>query len=201
MRLVEQAPAAVGYLLKERIGRVDELTDALHRVAAGECVVDRMVVQELFEHTRRQAPLAELSPRERQILQLMAEGRSNQGIREQLWLSPKTVETHIRSLFNKLGLRDAPESNRRVLAVLAYLSSSADQEAADDEDHVADEVPEPERALVTILSPISSTRRRKRRRSATAPGHRSSRSATPSSGGSSLGTRARRSTRQATASS
>jgi serine/threonine-protein kinase len=151
MRLVEQAPAGVGYLLKERVGRVDELTDALRRVAAGECVVDRMVVQELFEHTRRQAPLAELSPRERQILQLMAEGRSNQGIREQLWLSPKTVETHIRSLFNKLGLRDAPESNRRVLAVLAYLSSSAGRDSADDEDHVADEVPEAERALVTIL--------------------------------------------------
>jgi DNA-binding NarL/FixJ family response regulator len=151
MRLVEQAPAGVGYLLKERVGRVEELTNALRRVSAGECVVDRMVVQELLEHTRRQEPLAELSPRERQILELMAEGRSNQGIREELWLSPKTVETHIRTLFNKLGLRDVPESNRRVLAVLAYLSSSAEHGSTDDEDHVADNVAEPERMLVTIL--------------------------------------------------
>jgi DNA-binding NarL/FixJ family response regulator len=151
MRLVEQAPAGVGYLLKERIGRVAELTDAIRRVAAGECVVDRMVVQELLEHTRRQDPLAELSPRERQILELMAEGRSNQGIREELWLSPKTVETHIRGLFNKLGLRDVPESNRRVLAVLAYLSSGAEHGSTDDEDHVDDDVPERERMLVTVL--------------------------------------------------
>lgn len=151
MRLVEQAPAGIGYLLKERIGRVAELTDAIRRVAAGECVVDRMVVQELLEHTRRQDPLAELSPRERQILELMAEGRSNQGIREELWLSPKTVETHIRGLFNKLGLRDVPESNRRVLAVLAYLSSGAEHGSTDDEDHVDDDVQGRERMLVTVL--------------------------------------------------
>jgi DNA-binding NarL/FixJ family response regulator len=148
MRLVEQEPSGVGYLLKERIGRIDQLTDAVRRVASGECVVDPMVVGELLERERRAEPIAELTPRERQILGLMAEGRSNQGIREALWLSPKTVETHIRSLFNKLGLRDTPEDNRRVLAVLAYLSSTDER---DDVDDLADESPAGERALVTIL--------------------------------------------------
>ena len=91
------------------------------RVAAGECVVDRAVVDELLARRRRVDPLAELTPREREILALMAEGRSNQGICRALWLSPKTVETHIRGAFAKLGIREAPEDNRRVLAVLTYL--------------------------------------------------------------------------------
>lgn len=150
MRLVEQAPSGVGYLLKERVGRVDELIDACRRVAVGECVVDRMVVEELLERRRRHDPLAELSPRERQILELMAEGRSNQGIREALWLSQKTVETHIRSVFGKLGLRDAPEANRRVLAVLAYLGA-ADELGDDDDDHLVEDDLEPERVLATIV--------------------------------------------------
>jgi DNA-binding NarL/FixJ family response regulator len=121
LRLIEESPARVGYLLKERVARVEELSDALHRLAAGECVIDPRVVQELFERQRRHDPLAELSPRERQILELMAEGRSNQGICQSLWLSPKTVETHIRNLFLKLALTEAPEDNRRVLAVLTLL--------------------------------------------------------------------------------
>jgi DNA-binding NarL/FixJ family response regulator len=121
MQLVEARPGRVGYLLKERVGRIEQLLDALQRVAAGECVVDRAVVDELLERRRRGDPIAELTPRECEILGLMAEGRSNQGIGRTLWLSPKTVETHIRTAFAKLGIREAPDDNRRVLAVLAYL--------------------------------------------------------------------------------
>ncbi len=121
LRLVEERPEGVGYLMKERVGRVQQLVDALQRVAAGECVIDRAVVDELLARRRRADPIAELTPREREILALMAEGRSNQGICRTLWLSPKTVETHIRGAFTKLGIKEAREDNRRVLAVLAYL--------------------------------------------------------------------------------
>ena len=93
----------------------------MERVVAGECVVDRGVVDGLLDAKRHADPLVELTPREREVLALIAEGRSNQGICRALWLSPKTVETHIRSLFAKLGIAEAPEDNRRVLAVLTYL--------------------------------------------------------------------------------
>ena len=121
LRLVEERPERAGYLLKERVGRVEQLLDAVQRVAAGECVVDRAVVDDLLARRRQVDPLEELTPREREILALMAEGRSNQGIGRALWLSPKTIETHIRGAFSKLGIKEAPEDNRRVLAVLAYL--------------------------------------------------------------------------------
>ena len=124
LRLVEERPEGVGYLMKERVGRVEQLLDAVQRVAAGECVVDRAVVDELLARRRQTDPIDELTPREREILALMAEGRSNQGICRELWLSPKTVETHIRGAFSKLGIMQAPEDNRRVLAVLAYLRAS-----------------------------------------------------------------------------
>ena len=121
LQLVEEKPERVGYLMKERVGRIEQLLEAVQRVAAGECVVDRAVVDELLARRRLLDPIGELTSREREILALMAEGRSNQGISRTLWLSPKTVETHIRGAFAKLGIREAPEDNRRVLAVLAYL--------------------------------------------------------------------------------
>jgi DNA-binding NarL/FixJ family response regulator len=121
LRLVDERPERTGYLMKERVGRIEQLLDAVQRVAAGECVVDRAVVDELLARRRQADPLEELTPREREILALIAEGRSNGGICRTLWLSPKTVETHIRGAFTKLGIRESPEDNRRVLAVLAYL--------------------------------------------------------------------------------
>lgn len=124
LQLIEQSPERVGYLLKERVGRVEELIDALDRIAAGECVIDKQVVRELMERKRVHDPLSGLSQREREILELMAEGRSNQGICQSLWLSPKTIETHIRNLFIKLGLNEAPLDNRRVLAVLTLLRAA-----------------------------------------------------------------------------
>jgi DNA-binding NarL/FixJ family response regulator len=121
LRLIEEQPERTGYLMKERVGRVDQLLDALRRVAAGECVIDRAIVEELLTRPNQTDPLETLTPREREILALIAEGRSNRGICQTLWLSPKTVETHIRGAFGKLGIKEAPEDNRRVLAVLAYL--------------------------------------------------------------------------------
>ena len=121
LRLIKESPEGVGYLLKERVGRIEQLVGAIHRVAAGECVIDRAVVDELLANRRHADPAAKLTPREREILALMAEGRSNQGICGALWLSPKTVEAHIRNVFAKLGITAAVEDNRRVLAVLTYL--------------------------------------------------------------------------------
>jgi DNA-binding NarL/FixJ family response regulator len=120
-RLIQENPTSVGYLLKERVGRVDQLLDALHRVTSGECVIDPTIVKELLDRSRTADPLDELTSREREILTLIAEGRSNQGICQALWLSPKTVETHIRSVFSKLDIPTTNEDNRRVLAVLTYL--------------------------------------------------------------------------------
>ena len=123
MRLIEHTPSRVGYLLKERVGRVQELTDAIHRIDAGECVIDRAVVQELVERERRAEPLAELSEREREFLGLMAEGRSNQGIAERLVVTEHTVEKHVKNIFATLSLPPSPDDHRRVLAVLTFLNS------------------------------------------------------------------------------
>jgi DNA-binding NarL/FixJ family response regulator len=119
-RLLEEAPQRAGYLLKDRVGDVGALLDALRRIADGECVIDPAIVSRLF--ARRRA-LEDLTGRELEVLTLVAEGRSNHAICDTLFLSPKTVEGHIRQIFMKLGLRDAPDDHRRVLAVLTYLRS------------------------------------------------------------------------------
>ena len=97
------------------------LADALRRIADGESVLDPTIVTRLLDRPREESPLAELTNREREVLELIAEGRSNRAIGQQLFLSPKTVETHIHQIFQKLGLSGSPDSHRRVLAVLAFL--------------------------------------------------------------------------------
>jgi DNA-binding NarL/FixJ family response regulator len=121
-RLLEQHPERVGYLLKERVSEVSVLADSIRRIADGECVIDPTIAARLIN--RKRGPLAELTTREREVLALMAEGHSNAGICGRLFLSPKTVETHIRHVFRKLGLGDEPDSHRRVLAVITYLRES-----------------------------------------------------------------------------
>jgi DNA-binding NarL/FixJ family response regulator len=123
MRLLEEHPGRIGYLLKDRVSDMAVLTDALERIAVGECVIDPTIVTQLVTRPRPAQALAELSTREREVLALMAEGRSNQGICQQLYISPKTVESHIRQIFVKLGLSDTPDEHRRVLAVLRFLRS------------------------------------------------------------------------------
>ena len=120
MRLLEEHPARAGYLLKDRVSDVAVLADALHRIAEGECVIDPTIVARLLAR-RREGPLQELTEREREVLALMAEGHSNDAIGERLFLSQRTVETHIRQIFLKLGLRETPAYHRRVVAVLTYL--------------------------------------------------------------------------------
>lgn len=123
LQLVQDAPRGSGYLLKDRVVELRDVTEAVRRVAAGELVVDPSVVAELVGRRRERDPLTQLSPREREVLALLAEGRSNQAIGERLFLSPKTVEAHVRGIFTRLSLLPAPDDNRRVLAVLAWLRS------------------------------------------------------------------------------
>jgi serine/threonine-protein kinase len=123
IQLLEEHPARCGYLLKERVSDVALLVDALNRIADGECVLDPTIVSRLLERSRKQEPLSQLTEREREVLALMAEGRSNAAIANQLVVTPRTVEAHIRQILGKLGLRDSPDDHRRVLAVLTYLHS------------------------------------------------------------------------------
>ena len=124
MRLLEEHPERVGYLLKDRVSDIAVLADALRRIADGECVLDPTIVAAARAAARAsKARSAELTDREREVLELIAEGRSNQAIGDRLLLSPKTVETHIRQIFQKLDLGVDPDSHRRVLAVLAFLRS------------------------------------------------------------------------------
>jgi DNA-binding NarL/FixJ family response regulator len=121
LRLIEAGAVRAGYLLKERVADLDELGDAVRRVAAGGLVIDPSVVAHLVARRRVRNPLDDLTDRERDVLAVMAEGRSNQAICERLSLSPKTVEAYVRGVFTKLGLEQGVDDNRRVLAVLAFL--------------------------------------------------------------------------------
>jgi serine/threonine-protein kinase PknK len=112
---------AIGYLLKSRVTDVDEFLGTLQRVARGASVVDPALVRELVSARRQHDPLAVLSPRERQVLTLMAEGRSNAGIGRQLWVTEGTVEKHVKAIFIKLSLPEADDDHRRVLAVVTFL--------------------------------------------------------------------------------
>lgn len=122
-RLLADQPGGLGYLLKERVSNIAVLVDALRRVAEGECVIDPTIVAQLLGRRRRVDPLEQLTVRERDVLALMAEGRSNSGIADVLVLTPRTVETHVRNIFAKLGLHEATADHRRVLAVLQFLRS------------------------------------------------------------------------------
>jgi DNA-binding NarL/FixJ family response regulator len=122
-RLLEHHPEAVGYLLKERVSDIAVLADAIRRINEGECVLDPTIVARLIQRPRHRGPLDELTGREREVLALIAEGRSNQAIADLLVLSPKTVEAHVGRVFAKLGLDESPDYHRRVLAVLAFLRS------------------------------------------------------------------------------
>jgi DNA-binding NarL/FixJ family response regulator len=121
--LLADGSGAVGYLLKDRVARVEEFLDALDRVAHGATVLDPQVVAQLLARQRRDDPLGALTARERQLLALMAEGHSNTAIARRLVLSASAVEKHIGNVFAKLGLPPDDEQHRRVLAVLAYLRS------------------------------------------------------------------------------
>jgi serine/threonine-protein kinase len=125
MRLLDERSSGVGYLLKERVSDVRVLVDGLNRIAEGECVLDPSVVSRLLDRRRRDSsPLRQLTDREREVLRLMAEGRSNQNIAATLVLSPKTVERHIGNIFAKLDLAESDDYHRRVVAVLTLLRAT-----------------------------------------------------------------------------
>jgi DNA-binding NarL/FixJ family response regulator len=121
LELLQQSAEGVGYLLKDRVANVDDFTSAVRRVGEGGSALDPAVVSQLVGRRRRDDPLGELTPREREVLELMAEGRSNQAIGKRLFITPRAVEKHVTSIFQKLGLTAAPDDHRRVLAVLTLL--------------------------------------------------------------------------------
>ena len=119
--LIGECAEGVGYLLKDRVGDLDEFADAVRRVGEGGSVLDPEVVTRMLARPRHDNPMDELSPRERDVLELMAQGRSNQGIADKLWITESAVEKHVTAIFEKLGLERDFEDHRRVLAVLAFL--------------------------------------------------------------------------------
>ncbi len=125
LRLLAHGSAGMGYLLKDRVDDVDALRSALERLVNRESVVDPDIVARLLTRHTHLREIDTLSDRDQDVLRLMAEGRSNAGISEQLFLSVKTVEAHVASVFTKLGLQAAPKDNRRVLAVLTWMRSNS----------------------------------------------------------------------------
>jgi DNA-binding NarL/FixJ family response regulator len=123
MRLISDHPGRCGYLLKERVFDIAVVIDALQRIVDGETVIDPTVVARLLARKREHHPLDDLSPRERETLGLVAEGLTNRAIAGRLFVTERTVEAHVKQVFDKLGLEGSPDLNRRVLAVLAYLRS------------------------------------------------------------------------------
>jgi DNA-binding NarL/FixJ family response regulator len=121
VELLTGGERGVGYLLKERVGDVDELVEALHHLVSGGTVVDPEIVARLLDRRRRIDPLSSLTGREREVLGLMAEGRTNQAIAAAMYLNARTVESHVRSIFAKLDLEPEPDGHRRVLAVITFL--------------------------------------------------------------------------------
>jgi DNA-binding NarL/FixJ family response regulator len=121
MRLIEDHPDRVGYLLKDRVFDVAILIDALRRITEGETVIDPTIVSRLVGRQRRENPLSKLTDREREVLSLVAEGMSNRAIAARLFVTERTVEAHITQIFMKLGLPESADDHRRVLAVLAFL--------------------------------------------------------------------------------
>jgi DNA-binding NarL/FixJ family response regulator len=124
LRLVQDGARGTGYLLKDRVMDLEDFLEAVRRVARGGSVVDTAVVSKLVGLRGERDRLSELTAREHEVLGLIAEGRSNQAIAERIFVTEKTVEAHIASIFSKLGLLPTPDDHRRVLAVLAYLDSS-----------------------------------------------------------------------------
>ena len=121
LQLVADGAGGMGYLLKDRVDDLEDFSDAVRRIARGGSVIDPEVVAQLVGRRRARVPLDDLTEREREVLALMAEGRSNQAICDRLFLAPKTVEAHIANIFSKLELLPAPDDHRRVLAVLQWV--------------------------------------------------------------------------------
>jgi DNA-binding NarL/FixJ family response regulator len=124
LELLGQSPSRVGYLLKDRVADEDEFLDAVRRVGGGGSAIDPLVVSQLLAQKRSRNLIDELTAREKSVLARMAEGRSNDAIAQELKISPKTLETHIGTIYSKLGLEPSIGDHRRVLAVLSYLRSS-----------------------------------------------------------------------------
>ena len=123
MRLIEDQPQRVGYLLKERVFDIATVVDALRRIMDDETVIDPTIVSRLVGRRRRNDPLSQLTEREREVLGLIAEGMSNQAIAARLFITERTVESHVTQIFQKLDLTESPDHHRRVVAVLTFLRS------------------------------------------------------------------------------